>query len=140
MDRMARALGLGGINEADDEFCYNVNKNITQGQTAVAPAANDDSWNIVMAEQRGRNVAVIQTQETAEASRGHQTHPPPLGPQIGLPMAPTLIQTANQPPSPQEEFSGITTTMKMQGHQNYEIPVVAAELALQREIQGSTTK
>ncbi len=35
---------------------------------------------------------------------------------------------------------GITTAIKKQGHQNYEISVMAAELALQREIQGSTTK
>jgi hypothetical protein len=53
-------------------------------------------------------------------------------------MAPPVTQTANQLPSPQEEFSGIMTTIKKQGHQNYEIPVMAAELALQREIQGST--
>ena len=74
MDRMARALGLGGINEADDELRHNVNENSTQGQTAVAPAANDDSWNIVMAEQRGKNAAVTQTQETAEAPREDIKH------------------------------------------------------------------
>ena len=55
-------------------------------------------------------------------------------------MVPPVIQTANQPPSPQEEFSGITMALKKQGHQNYEIPAVAAEPALQREIQGSTSK
>ncbi len=84
----------------DDELRHNVNENITQGQTAVAPAADDNSWNIVMAEKRGRNAAVTQTQETAEAPRGHQTRPPPLGPQIGQLMAPPVTQTANQPPSP----------------------------------------
>ena len=30
--------------------------------------------------------------------------------------------------------------LKKQGHTNYEIPVVASELALQRDIQGNTTK
>ncbi len=49
MDRMARALGLGGTTEADDELRPNVNESVTQGQTVVAPAANDDYWNILMA-------------------------------------------------------------------------------------------
>jgi hypothetical protein len=52
---------------------------------------------------------------------------------------PPTVQLATQPPTPQEEFLGITTAIKKQGHQNYEIPVVASELALQRDIQGNTT-
>jgi hypothetical protein len=67
MDRMARALRLGGINEADEELRPNASESFTWGQTAVAPAADNDSWNIVMAKQRSRNAAVTQTQETAEA-------------------------------------------------------------------------
>ncbi len=42
MDRMAQALGLGGTTEADDELRPNDNESVTQGQTVVAPAADDD--------------------------------------------------------------------------------------------------
>jgi hypothetical protein len=61
MDRMARALGLGGTTEADNELRPNDNKSVTQGQTVMAPATNDDYWNILMAVRRGRDVAVTQT-------------------------------------------------------------------------------
>jgi hypothetical protein len=49
MDRMARALRLGGTTEADNELRPNDNESVTQGQTVVAPAANDNYWNILMA-------------------------------------------------------------------------------------------
>ena len=49
MDRMARALGLGGTTKADNELRPNDNESVTQGQTVVAPAANDNYWNILMA-------------------------------------------------------------------------------------------
>ncbi len=67
MDRMAQALGLGGTTEADDGLRPNDNKSVTQRQTVVAPATNDNYWNILMAARQGRDVAVTQTQETAEA-------------------------------------------------------------------------
>jgi hypothetical protein len=51
MDKMARALGLGGTTEADDELRPNDNESVTQGQTVMAPAAADNSWNILMAAQ-----------------------------------------------------------------------------------------
>ncbi len=49
MNRMARALGLGGTTKVDDELRPNNNESVTQGQTVVAPAADDDYWNILMA-------------------------------------------------------------------------------------------
>ncbi len=61
MDRMARALGLGGTTKADDELRPNDNESVTQGQTVMAPAADDDYWNILMAARRGRDVLVTQT-------------------------------------------------------------------------------
>ncbi len=70
MDMMARALDLGGTTEADNKLRPNNNESVTQGQTVVAPAANDDYWNILMAARRGRDVVVTQTQETAEAPQG----------------------------------------------------------------------
>jgi hypothetical protein len=136
MDRMARALGLGGTTEADDELRPNDDKSVTQGQTVVALAAADDYWNILMAARRGRDVAVTQTQETAEAPRGQQAIQPPLGPQMGLPMGPL----APALPQQQEEYSGIGTALKRQVQLIHEPLTIMSELAMQRDIQGSTAK
>jgi hypothetical protein len=43
MDRVARALGLGGLAEGDDELRPNAAENIMQGQTTGAIAADDES-------------------------------------------------------------------------------------------------
>ncbi len=52
----------------------------------------------------------------------------------------TTPGTTAQPGTNQEEFSGIGTALKRQGHLNYEPSTVAAELSLQRKIQGNPTK
>jgi hypothetical protein len=136
MDRMARALGLGGTTEADDELRPNDNESVTQGQTVVAPAAADDYGNILMAARRGRDVAVTQTQEMAEAPRGQQAIQPPLGPQMGLPLGPLAPALPHQ----QEEYSGISTALKRQVQLIHEPLTIMSESAMQRDIQGSTAK
>jgi hypothetical protein len=137
MDRVARALGLGGTAEGDDELRLNAAENIMQGQTTGAIAADDESWNIVMAEQRGRQAAVTQTQETNEAPRGQHDFPPQQGPRMGLPMAPQA-QTPHL--QQQEEYSGIGNALKRQAQVIHEPLTIMADLSLQRDIQDSAVK
>ncbi len=47
---------------------------------------------------------------------------------------------AQQPTISQEAFSGLANAIKKQGHHNYDIAVLSSELALQRDIQGNTSK
>jgi hypothetical protein len=70
---------------------------------------------------RGAAMAVSQTQETEQPPPGQQRQPPSTGAAAPLPTV-------------QEEFSGIATALKKQGHQNYDITVVTSELSLQQDI------
>ena len=80
-----------------------------------------------MARTWGMARAISQTQQDGD-QQGEQRSTAPI------------LQGAARPPTPQEEFSGIATALKKQGHQNYEAQVVASELALQRDIQGNATR
>jgi hypothetical protein len=89
---------------------------------------DDTEWQLVMVgTTRGAARAVSQTQDGEQHPVDQRQNPP-------------TVQPANHPPTPQEEFLGITTAIKKQGHQNYEIPGVSSELALQWDIQGNTMK
>jgi hypothetical protein len=90
-----------------------------------------------MAENRGRQAAVTQTQETAEAPRGQHDFPPQQGPQMGLPMAPP-VQTPHL--QQQEEYSGIGNALKRQAQVIHEPLTIMADLSLQRDVQDSAMK
>jgi hypothetical protein len=136
MDWMARAFGLGGITKANDELRPNTADGTTQWQTIRATAA-DESWNIIMAEHRGRQAAVTQTQETAEPSRGQHEVPPPQGPQMGLQM---VHPAQHPPPQQQEEYSGIGNALKFQAQLIHEPLTIMADLLVQRDVQDNAVK
>ncbi len=50
------------------------------------------------------------------------------------------MEPPEQPRTQKEEFLGIGTALNQKRHQNYEPSTVAAELLLQRDIQGNITK
>ena len=133
LEGIATAMGLGRRNADDptDDGLTAPGTTINQQQMPGerGEGGDDDTeWQLVMAgATRGAARAASQTQE-GERHPGDQGQPPPM------------IQPAPQPPTPQQEFSGIITALKKQGHQNYELSVVSSELALQRDIQGNTTK
>ena len=125
-------MGFGQRNtdETDDNVLPAPGENINQQQRPGDGGDGDDDnkWMLVTdGATRGAARAVSQTQEGDQQPT--EQRQPPLTKHI-----------AAQPPTPQENFSGITTALKKQGHKNYENPVVAAELALQRDIQGNTAK
>jgi hypothetical protein len=82
---------------------------------------------MLVAERMGTMMAVTQPQEQEQAVPVQQAQR-------------TTPGTTAQPGTNQEEFSGIGTALKRQGHLNYEPSTVAAELSLQRKIQGNPTK
>ena len=132
LEGFAAALGLGRRNtdENDDNVLLAPGKNINQQQRPGdrGDGNNDTKWMLVTdGTTRGAARVVSQTQE-GDQQLTDQRRPPPTK------------QISAQPPTPQENFSGIATTLKKQGHKNYKIPVMAAELALQRDIPGNTTK
>jgi len=132
MDRIGRVLGYGSNTAgADDDTLAPPPGDESSQQRALGEGGgggDDDagSWDLVMAGTRGAARAVSQTQEGDQ--QGDQRPTAPVG------------QGATQPPTQPEEFSGIATALKKQGHQNYEAQLVASELALQRDIQGNSTK
>jgi hypothetical protein len=131
MEGLATAMGLGRRNEPNDNT---LPAPYAETATQRTPGDrgdednDDESWALVMARTaRGTTRPISQTQEGAQqATEQPQAQPP--------------VQAAARPPTPQEDFSGITAALKRQGHQNYDVPVVAAELALQRDIGSNTTK
>jgi hypothetical protein len=133
MDRMSRALGLGfGRTDEDDSLQPNDGigtGNVETRAQTIATVANDDnnSWALVMAQQWGTDMVVTQTQEQEQA---------PPRQRVQLP----TMEPLEQPRTQKEEFLGIGTALKQKGHLNYEPSTVAAELLLQRDIQGNTTK
>jgi hypothetical protein len=78
-------------------------------------------------ERRGITMAVTQPQGQEQAVPVQQAQR-------------TIPVTTAQPGTNQEEFLGIGTALKRQGYLNYEPITVAAELSLQRDIQGNPTK
>jgi hypothetical protein len=133
LEEMAMAMGLGqrNVDYPNDDVLTAPGTTLDQQQRSGdrGEGGDDDTeWQLVMAgTTKGATRAMSQTQE-GERHPGNPRQPP------------LMSQPATQPPTPQEEFSGITTALKKQGHQNYEISVVASELALQPDIQGNTTK
>jgi hypothetical protein len=133
MDRVSRALGLGfGRTDEDDSLQPNDGTgtgNVETRAQTMATVANDNnnSWALVMAQQRGTDMAVTQTQEQEQA-------PPRQRVQL------LTMEPLEQPRTQKEEFLGIGMALKQKGHLNYEPSTVAAELLLQRDIQGNTTK
>ena len=124
-------MGLGRRDEPDDDALP-----APYAETATQRTAgdrgdednDDESWALVMARTAGgARRPISQTQEMAQQAT-EQPQPPPT------------VQAAARPPTPLEDFSGITAALKKQGHQNYDVPVVASELALQRDIGTNTTK
>jgi hypothetical protein len=141
MDRVSRALGLG-VNRTEDEDSLQPNDRTTgndHGETLVARSpgggADDvESWEMVVAQRRGAAMAVTQPREQDPSTqRDRQPHPT----HQQIPIAVPATQSQQTQP---EEFSGIGTALKRQGHLNYEPTTVASELSLQRDIQGNTTK
>jgi hypothetical protein len=73
MDRVSRALGLG-FGRTDEDNSLQPNNGMgtgnmeTHAQTMAAVADDDNnSWALVMAQQRGTDMAVTQTQEQEQA-------------------------------------------------------------------------
>jgi len=132
MDRIGRVLGYGANTAAaDDDTLTPPPGDESSQQRALGEGGgggdNDaGSWDLVMAGTRGAARAATQTQEGDP--QGDQRPTAPVG------------QGATQPPTQPEEFSGIATALRKQGHQNYEAQLIASELALQRDIQGNSTR
>ena len=110
LEGFATAMGLGrrNTNETDDNVLPAPGKNINQQQRPGDRGDGDDDteWQLVMADTtRGAARAVSQTQEVEQQPINQRRTPP-------------TKQIAAQPPTPQENFSGIATALKKQGHKN----------------------
>ncbi len=132
MERVTRALGLGlGRTEEEDSLQPNEGQDLDNVETRERPTTtgtgNNESWDMLVAERMGTTMAVTQPQEQEQAVPVQQAQR-------------TTPGTTAQPGTNQEELLGIRTALKHQGHLNYEPSTVAAELSLQRKIQGNPTK
>jgi hypothetical protein len=132
MDRVTQALGLGlGRTEEEDSLQPSEGRDLDNVETRARPTTtgtgDDESWDMLVAERMGTTMAVTQPQEQEQVVLVQQAQR-------------TIPGTMAQPGTNQEEFSGIGTALKRQGHLNYEPITVAVELSLQRNIQGNPTK